>query len=408
MRYRRHLRSMADQPVRTARLVLVTPNGELLGSLPPLEVETPWWADVEPVVRAARDRYGIEVIVLRMLQVQSASSRGGDLTYLAEVERRVPAEPWAGTLDEQPLRQTYARPGGPASDLAWAHCVLANRGLQPRAPPVQVKTWNLSSLWRIPLVGQNAWLKVVPPFMAHEGPLLAYLAGQPVPTLLGQAGCRSLLAEIPGRDLFAPELSVLRDMVSLLVRLQQQCATRIGELLALGVPDWRSPVLIASIAEVVDRTSAELSMKDNASLRDFVRTLPERCAAVEACGVPNSLIHGDFWPGNLRGDAEHLTLLDWGDSGVGNPLLDQPAFLERTPRDEVDTIRQHWVQQWRDAVSDSDPERASTQLAPISAARRAVVYRRFLDQIEPSEHPYHRSDPADMLRQAAALFRSLG
>jgi Ser/Thr protein kinase RdoA (MazF antagonist) len=244
--------------------------------------------------------------------------------------------------------------------------------------------------------------------MAHEGPLLAYLAGQPVPTLLGQAGCRSLLGEIPGRDLVAPKLPVLRDMVSLLVRLQQEYATRIGELLGLGVPDWRSPILIASIADVVDRTSAELSAEDNATLRDFVRTLPERCAEVDACGVPNSLIHGDFWPGNVRGEAEDLTLLDWGDSGVGNPLLDQSAFLERTPPNNVDAIRQHWVHQWQTAVPDSDPARASARLGPISAARRAVVYWRFLDQIEPSEHPYHRSDPADMLRRAAALLRSAG
>ena len=286
--------------------------------------------------------------------------------------------------------------------------MLAERGRRPSAPPVQVKTWNLSSLWRIPLADQSAWLKVVPPFMAHEGRLLAYLAGQPVPTLLGQAGSRSLLAEIPGRDLHAPELLVLRDMVSLLVTLQLRHACRIDELLALGVPDWRTTVLIPAIAEVVERTSVELSAADNATLRDFVRTLPDRCAEAEACGVPDSLVHGDFWPGNVRGDAEHLVLLDWGDSCVGNPLLDESAFLERIPRDCVEPIRAHWVQQWRLAVPECDPARAFARLSPVSAARRAVVYRRFLDQIEPSEHPYHRSDPADMLRRAAELFRSAG
>jgi hypothetical protein len=381
--------------------VLVSPNGDVVGSLPPLEVETPWWPDVEPVVRAARDNYGIDVVVLRMLDVE-----GRDVTYLAEVAQRVTAEPWAGTLDEHPLRQTFARPGGPAADLAWAYAELARRGLQSSAPAVQVKTWNLSSLWRIPLAGQTAWLKVVPPFMAHEGPLLAYLAGQPVPELLAQDGCRSLLAEIPGHDLVAPGPRVLRDMVSLLVKLQQQYASRTDELLALPVPDWRSPVLIAAITEVVERTSAELSAEDSASVRDFVRTLPERCAEIEACGVPDSLMHGDFWPGNIRGEADHLTVLDWGDSGIGNPLLDQSAFLERIGRDDVEAVRQHWARQWRLAVPGSDPERAAARIAPIGAARRAVVYRRFLDQIEPSEHPYHRSDPANMLRRTAALYGS--
>ena len=40
-------------------------------------------------------------------------------------------------------------------------------------------------------------------------------------------------------------------------------------------------------------------------------------------------MHGDFHPGNLRGDGRHLRLLDWGDSGVGHPLLDETAFCQR-------------------------------------------------------------------------------
>ena len=32
-----------------------------------------------------------------------------------------------------------------------------------------------------------------------------------------------------------------------------------------------------------------------------------------------------------------------------------------------------------------------------------MIYRRFLDAIEPSEHVYHRDDPADWLRTTAAI-----
>jgi hypothetical protein len=32
-----------------------------------------------------------------------------------------------------------------------------------------------------------------------------------------------------------------------------------------------------------------------------------------------------------------------------------------------------------------------------------VVFQGFLDRIEPSEHPYHRDDPAERLRRAAEL-----
>ena len=35
-----------------------------------------------------------------------------------------------------------------------------------------------------------------------------------------------------------------------------------------------------------------------------------------------------------------------------------------------------------------------------------MIYRRFLDNIEPSEQVYHRHDPADWLARTAALLRN--
>src|SRR5690348_11907601 len=116
---------------RTARLVLVTPDGGLVGSLPPVSVPTPWWQDVEPVVRAIRERDGFEVTILRLLEAPPGVPNGGDVTYLAEVAQPVTAEPWPGSLDHHPLRQTFARPGGPAADLAWATAVLIEQGRPP-------------------------------------------------------------------------------------------------------------------------------------------------------------------------------------------------------------------------------------------------------------------------------------
>jgi len=380
---------------RTAALVLVTPDGTVVGSLPAVPVATPWWQEVEPVVVAVRERYGIDVTVLRLLDAEFARPHGGRVTYLAEVARPVAAEPWGGTLDDHPLRHPFARPGGPAADLVWADSVLARRGLRRSDPPVQVRSWNLSSLWRIPLENETAWLKVVPPFFAHEGRLLERLAGERVPILLGHDGGRMLLAEIAGDDLYDADPAQLADMVTLLVGLQRAWARRVDELLALGLPDWRAPVLISAIAGVVARTADALSAADRATLQQFLRSLPARLAAVAACALPDTLIHGDFHPGNFRGDGRALTLLDWGDSSIGHPLLDQPAFLTRVQTDAVVPLRDHWLQLWRDAVPGSDPARAADLLAPIAAARQAVIYRSFLDRIEPSEHPYHRHDPAE-------------
>lgn len=392
-------------PPRLARLVLVTQAGEVVGALPPLPVASPWWQDAEAVVTAAHEHHAIDVTLLRLLEAERQGPPGGAVTYLAEVAHPVAAEAWRGTLDDHPLRMGWARPGGPAADVAWADSRLAERGLRRIGPARQVRSWNLSSLWRLPVEGQTVWLKVVPPFFMHEGSILEQLLGGPVPILIAHDGPRLLLAEIPGSDLYNAPVSRLLEMVTLLVALQDGRLVRTDELLAVGLPDWRAPALTSEIARLVERVGPELTIDDRVTLHGFVIGLAERFAQVATCGLPDTLVHGDFHPGNFRGDEASLVLLDWGDSGVGHPILDEPAFLDRVPVDAVDTVRQHWHAEWARSLPASDPDRASRLLRPVAAARQALVYQAFLDGIEPSEWPYHAADPANWLRRTAQLVR---
>ena len=129
----------------------------------------------------------------------------------------------------------WARPGGPAVDLAWAEGVLAARGLARSGPPRQVRSWNLSSLWTLPLAdGTSAWLKAVPPFFAHEGAVLEHLAGRPVPPLLARDGHRTLMPELPGEDQYDATRPLLDRMIDALVAMQ---ADEVG---ATSRRCWRS------------------------------------------------------------------------------------------------------------------------------------------------------------------------
>jgi len=47
----------------------------MLGALPPCSVDVPWWADVSPIVAAARTVHGLEVTVLRLLEAEEAGLR---------------------------------------------------------------------------------------------------------------------------------------------------------------------------------------------------------------------------------------------------------------------------------------------------------------------------------------------
>jgi hypothetical protein len=345
--------------------------------------------------------------VLRLLTTTTPSSSSGDVTYLAEVADppALVLLPWSDptTMQDHPLRQSWARPGGPAADLAWADAALSERGMPRTGPAVQMRSWNLSSLWRLPTTSGMVWLKVVPPFFAHEGRMLATLDPTVLPPLLAHDGPRVLLKEVNGEDQYGAALPLLVRMVDLLVALQVEWIGRTDELRVLGATDWRSAALCASAARTVERCAADLDVSTARRLESLVGSLPQRFADIAACGVPDSLVHGDFHPGNVIRDGDRLVLIDWGDSGVGHPLLDEAAFVERLPPANLAAVVDHWSARWRKAVPGCDPDHARDLLEPVAALQRAGMYQMFLDNIEPSERVYHAGDPAPLLSRAAAV-----
>ena len=301
-------------------LLLCDHEGRRLGALPPFEVEMPWWPEVEPVVAGAQARFGVEVTVLRLVAAPVAErAAGGPVSYLAEVAEPLPLPlaPWpadaSDPLLDHPLRLPFARPGGPGRDLAWADLRLRAAGRDRVGPAVQVKTWNLSSVWRLPTVAGPAWLKVVPPFFGHEGAMLARLDPAVVPPLIAAEGPRVLLADVPGQDHWDGPLPVLLRVLGMLVRLQRDWVHRVHELAEVGAPDWRVGPFVPAVTELVARTAGELDDDTVAALQALLAGLPDRFAAVASCGVPDTLVHGDFHPGNTRGSVDgHSVLLDWG------------------------------------------------------------------------------------------------
>jgi hypothetical protein len=397
---------------RRVSLLLCGPEGEPLGMLPSFQVEDPWWPEVGPVIEAVRERFDIDVFVLRVLDVVSETFNGGDVTYLAELIGERPSDvslspaPALGNAVE-PLRAAWARPGGVTATIAWADRALATRG-RPRVGPVeQIKTWNLSSVLRLPTAAGDVWCKRVPPFLTHEGAIITLVAAEEpaiVPSLLASDPTTNtvLMTDVPGEDDWDAPADRLLVMVETLVRLQARWVDRIEELLEAGLPDWRARPLTRLVEALVSRSDvrAQLVSEELTALDVLVGSLPDRFAALDDCGIPETLVHGDFHPGNWRYDGRSLVLLDWGDVGVGHPMLDMSSFEAYVPTDVMPQIRDAWIDAWRTAQPGSEPARAEALIPPIAALRRAVIYQGFLDRIEPSERRYHESDVRDWLRAA--------
>jgi hypothetical protein len=367
---------------RTVSLVLVDPAGVLLGRLPPFTVEVPWWQEVSDVAAA-----GVDVTVLRLLHADRPSPPGGHVTYLAMTPERpdglLPAD---ADPAPHPLRAAYAEPAGAAASLAWAAGALDRIGLSG-AVARQKRTWNLSAIWRFdhPDAGPVAWLKQVPPFFAHEA-AVCRLVGAVVPGLApyvlaaGDEG-RALLAHIPGEDRYEAGPEFRREVLTAFHPVQEHFAGRLDELRAAGVPEM-------SLEKVFEVAEPHLATIDG--LGDLLDGLPRRLADVDACGLPDTLLHGDLHMGNVVSDGESMTIVDWGDSVIGNAAFD----VLRTPGDP--DLLADWAKMWPGC----DALRAAELLRPVEFLRQAVVYAGFLASIEPAERPYHIGDVERCLRTA--------
>ena len=321
---------------------------------------------------------------------------GGHVTYLVQSDAAVELEPWHGTLVSDPKRAPWAEVGGAAADLAWVETVVDMTG-----PPVQHRTWNLSAIWSVPTAGGDVWLKCVPPFFAHEVAVLRHLSGHSVPQVIAASGHRTLLAPMPGVDGYVANELEQSAMVEALVTIQADVAGQpavVDTMLAAGVPDLRGDKLVQALTEVVDRRAP-----DDPDLRRLVDIAGGIVAEADAAGVPQTLVHGDAHPGNCRVATEPPLWFDWGDSFIGNPLLDLAAHNPFAP-----AIREHWVGLWADkSPNPGRVQRVWQHLRPVAQLRSAWVYQRFLDNIEVSEQRYHDDDVGQVLRAVAEYMRML-
>lgn len=213
-----------------------------------------------------------------------------------------------------------------------------------------------------------------------------------MPTVLASAPGRLLLSDVPGTDCWDASPQVVADAVRRLATAQ----TRI-EQPPHGIPDRRPEILAAAVSALLDGpVGAELSIEE---LR-AARSLQWRWEALADCGLPDTVVHGDFHPGNWRCGDGPLVVLDFADAHLGNPVLDGLRAIDYLPADRRRTAAAAWIAAWTAAAPRSRPAEALRIAEPLAHFAYAVRYQEFLDNIEPSERVYHLGDPAAVIRHA--------
>ncbi|MFD3456725.1 phosphotransferase family protein [Streptomyces sp. NPDC058691] len=391
--------------------VVVTYDGERLGGTGPFPVVTRWWSDVTEIVAHLEALLGVPVVVLRLLRAHGGDGgRDGSVTYHAEALRRprdgalredAAGAGTDGLLGPAALRVDWATPEGLWSALTWAFGELGGGTAE------QVRTWNLSGVFRMtPEDGRTVWLKTTSPrFNACEATVIRLFAAgdrEFVPDVVAADTPRRrvLLGHVEGVNCYRAEPDVASAAVRRLAAAQAAIASATAPQ---GLRDLTPGTLIDRLPGLLDgEAGRDLTPAERAGARRLIARLPALIAELDACGLPHTVVHGDFHPGNWRSDGRRIVMIDFADSHFGHPVLDGLR-----PRDFLDDrswehAADAWVEAWSALVPGSDPRRALTVGAPLAHLLYAVRYQEFLDNIEPSERAYHEGDPAGEIRAALA------
>ena len=116
--------------------------------------------------------------------------------------------------------------------------------------------------------------------------------------------------------------------------LQIGLADHVHEILALGIPDHRPTTLpalymqlLAEEAGLMIDQEKGLTSSEFQQLQNLTPRFKQICSDLAACGIPDSLNHGDFHDGNVLIKNGRVTFFDWGDASVTHPFVSLRTFF---------------------------------------------------------------------------------
>jgi hypothetical protein len=283
---------------------------------------------------------------------------------------------------------------------------------------IQLRAWSTSTVLRVRTAAGDYYFKAVPRSGGQEAALTSYLAEHfpnVVPAVIAADLERGwlLLAACRGRKLEqVADMALWERAATRYGRLQVDCVGRADALRALGCQSRDLAALASSIAELALDTGAlgperpgGLTETELRRFRALVPKLRQRCEGLAACGIPDSLEHGDLWPGNVICDAETCAVIDWEDALIAHPffsLAPLTAGLVGTglgTAENVVRLQRAYAVGFESLAPPSRLRRAMELALPLSFLDMAARYRRQRPSIV-RQHPWMRDLVPQTIRLA--------
>jgi hypothetical protein len=172
---------------------------------------------------------------------------------------------------------------------------------------------------------------------------------------------------------------------------------------------------LARMAELMTKqTKQPPPILTNSDIAFLGQELKEACSVLQGLGLPDTLSHIDFNPGNILVSPEKCIFLDWAEGCLTNPLITFEYLREHARRNHLDAaaateqITAAYLRPWQSLINGSDLRRGVgvSSLMAILAYGVALDARRSSDALENlTLAAYLRSLTRRMYREAVRIKR---
>jgi hypothetical protein len=277
------------------------------------------------------------------------------------------------------LHGSFARAGWFDDLVFWAQEQLDPYGLTITGEFRQLNCGPTFSLVRLETDGPAVWFKAVGEPNLREFPITTALAQHfpgYLPTLIGAQPSWNgwLTFEAEGSMLDEKsDLATWKKAAQTLAELQIQSATKAPALLEAGCRSVGVPMLSDQIDPFLN-VMAELMARQpkvppptlsSEELHTLAAQMKEACICLATIGLPNTLGHMDFNPGNICGSSTGCVFLDWAEAYVGHPFYTFEYLREQLSRNHPD--KKAWQSEVTSCYLDS-----WISLASVDVATRAL------------------------------------
>ena len=376
-----------------------------------------FYPEVREILNAIRNETGADCVILRCLddgdaergrpRVYTALADGGELRsgyrWGAPSDACLPEDVSLAEPPDGPRPQAWQRePGWRRAVTRWISDNLPDSVRQAGWTLSQIRSWAISTVFRIESDAARLYLKASPSYFGTEAALTERIArGFPdiSPRVVAADAARGwLLMEDLGGDTLAtaPSAAVWRDAMSALARVQLACARETAALREMGI-ERRAPAAALETLRgwIADSESAKLRVwreRFDASLRRLAPRLAEledMLRNLDALALPETLDHGDLDASNIFIQNGRPILMDWSDAAITNPLYTAAmiASISRNP-DLADAFLSHW-----------------TQFAPLDDLRQAFAASKIIAAIDRAAH--YRANIVPYLPNGSVELRDL-